>query len=247
MSELQLPREPQAPQRIWRGQRFVMIGAGKIGKSDFWSQDKKALFLDCEGGLKHLTVMRVPVQGWEDVRTVYAALMKAQQAGDFPYDTIVIDTLDRFISYANEEVIDRAKQKFKKDADNINTIGDIPNGAGWAWATELIRNTLAKFEELPVALVLIGHVANKEIKEPTRTIHKDTINIGGQTGTGILHWADHTLHLQAVVQSDGVKRTVRTKPTAILDAGSRGNVVPDGWQWEPDMANNFAALRKLFT
>lgn len=244
---VRLPSKPEEPSRKWTDQKFLMIGQGKIGKSDFWSHGEKTLFLECEPGLNHLRCMRMPCRGWKDVQKVGALLYQAREAGNFPYDTLVIDTGDRFVDFGNEEIIERAKAKYKEDiADKINSIGDIPNGSGWYWSTELVKNALGKFDSLPCATVVIAHVQQKEVKDPTRTYHKDTLSIGGQTGTSILYWADHTLHVRARMVGDRVERNVRTKPTDTIEAGSRGNVVPDGMRWGDDMKANYNEFRKLF-
>lgn len=190
----------------------------------------------------------MPCRSWSDIRDTYAELYKAaQDPATFPYDTIVIDTVDRFVAMANEEVIGRAKEKYKKEiADSINSLGDIPNGAGWYLATELIGNALKKFEALPCAVVLVGHVERKTIKEPTREVTRDTISIGGQTGTNFLHWSDHTLMMRARMAGDSIERCFRTKPTDTMEAGSRGGMVPDGFLITTDIKESYEKFRALF-
>lgn len=203
--------------------------------------------MECEAGLNHLEVMKVPCRGWSDIRDAYAALYQAAEAGQYPYDTIVIDTVDRFVAMATEEVIARAKEKYKKEiADSINSLSDIPQGAGWYWQTELVSNAVGKFERLPSALVLIGHVDKKVIREGTREVTFETISIGGQTGINFLHWADHTLHIRSTMAGEEIRRKLKTKPTENLEAGSRGNVVPDGFELTSDMVDNYKRFRSLF-
>lgn len=222
----------------------MCIGPGGIGKSEFWAQGEKTLFVECEPGLNFLEVMKVPVRNWDDFINLGTALHQAQAAGNFPYDTIVIDTVDKWIDRANEEVIARGKAKFPKN--EISTIGDLPNGTGWFWATDLIDTYLDKLTKFPCAVVLIGHAENKKIKEPTGDYDKATVTIGGKMGTGLLHWADHTLHIQAYQQGTNLRRIVRTKPTQSREAKSRGGAVPDGWEWGDNMAANYKKLRGLF-
>ena len=160
-----LPTVKSLPSKLWEIQKFLTLGMPKIGKSAFWAEGDHTLFLEFEAGLNHLNCMRLPIRSWEEFTEVLGELYKAQQAGKFPYDTLVIDTLDRMIDLANEYVIDRAKEKYKSDiAEKIESIGDIPNGAGWFQATNLIRITLEK------------------LKEGTREYTHATINIGGQMG-----------------------------------------------------------------
>lgn len=224
-----------------------MLGPGKIGKSDFWSRGEKTLFLECEPGLNHLEVMSLQCRGWSDIQQAGGLLYKAWEKGGLLYDTLVIDTADRFVAYANEEIITRAKEKYKEEvASKINSIGDIPNGSGWYWSTELVTNALRKFTDLPLAVVLIAHVERKTVEEPTRKYTRETISIGGQTGTNILHWADHTLLVRARQNGDKIERCLRTKPMDSMEAGSRGNIVEDGFMWEASMAENYRKFRALF-
>ena len=241
-----LPTERTGPSTKWEDQTFLTLGQGKIGKSDFWSQGEKTLFLECEAGLNHLTCMKVPCRDWEDITDTLGQLYVLHQKGSFPYDTVVIDTVDRFIDLATAYVIDRAKEKYK-DASKIETIGDIPNGAGLYQATNLVRITLEKMRQFPCALVLIGHIKAEKLKDGPREYNKQTINIGGQMGAILLHWADHTLHWRARQLGDTVERNIRTKPSEELEAGSRGNLVPDGFRIEGSMKVSYDKFRKLFT
>lgn len=245
VATMKLPTEKRKATRRWIDQKFLMIGPGKVGKSAFWAEGEKTLFLEFEPGLNHLNVLAQPLRTWDELKELYL-LLKDADANTFPYDTIVFDTVDRMVDLATEEVIANGRRKYAKMAQDINGVGDVPNGAGWAWQKELISNVLRKFEELPAASVLIGHWNNKEIKEPTRTYHRDTISIGGQTGMKIIHWADHTLHVRVTTAGDTQERLVLARPTATVEAGSRGELVPPVTKWSPDMHANYQALRQLF-
>lgn len=257
-----LPTEKSEKDKRWMMQKFLMMGQGKIGKSEFWAQGDRSLFIETEPGLAHLSVMKVPVRNWQEIREVGAELillwealkkkhgvsskakLTAEQCKEFPYDTVVVDTLDRLVNYSAEECVERGRNKFPKN--KIDAIGDIPNGAGWFWSTSNIGNCVAKLEELPVALVLVSHVKMEEVTEPTQKYHKKTIAIGGNTGTSILHFVDHTLQIEAFRRGDEIVRKIRSKPQQELEAGSRGDIVPDGMEWGAVAKDNYAKFRKLF-
>lgn len=241
-----LPTERGAPSKRWLDQKFLNIGPGKIGKSDFWSRGERTLFFEFEAGLNHLSVMKVPCRSWEDFTEVCGELYRTNQAGKFPYDTLVVDTGDKFIARANEYVIDRAKEFYKSMADKIESIGDVPNGKGWYMATELISGTLDKLKTFPAAIVLICHTKTEKKKDGTREYDHDTVNIGGQMGTSLLHWADHTLYWKPRIIGDTIERFLRTKPCEQFEAGSRGNVIPDGFKITSDMDESYNRFRKLF-
>ena len=242
---MELPKQKTEASKKWRDQKFLIIGPGKTGKSAFLAEDERALFLECESGLNHLSVMKVPIRGWDDIRAVYGALAKEVTSGkELAYDLLVIDTGDKMADFAQEEVICRAQEKFKKV--EINAISDVPNGAGWFQFTKLFHNALDKFSELPLAVAVISHYSMKEIQEPTRKYHKETISISGQCGTKLIHWADHTLNLKASYVGHELRRHFVTKPSLAVEAGSRGNVVPDGFKLNVDMAENYKRFRELF-
>ena len=245
MAVMVLPMQKSEIDNRWISQKVLMIGPPGIGKSEFWSHGDKTLYVQTEAGLNHLSVMKVPVRCFDDFRNLYSALLKSHQEGKFPYDTIVVDTVDKLVDSVNEEVIGRGRSKFK--SADINVVGDIPNGAGWAWSTDLVENALGKLEELPACIVLIGHLDNKEVKQPNNvSIHKQTISIGGKTGRNLASWPDHFLNIEASFKGTEAVRKVRTLPTATLDAKSRGGIVPNGWVWEADSKVNYDKFKGLF-
>jgi len=228
-------------------QKFLMIGPGKVGKSAFWAE-AKALFLEFESGLNHLEVFKVPMRSWQDFRDVCGELTADKDK--LPYDTVVIDTGDKYADLAGEEVVARAQHKFQKAIDKgleINSIGDVPEGGGWYQWTKLVHGGLDFLSKLPIAVVVISHYNIKEVKTPSTKYNKETISIGGQCGTKLLHWADHTLNLKAEYSKGGeLSRRIVTRPTLTVEAGSRGAIVPDGFKLNGDMAENYSRFRKLF-
>mgnify|MGYP001608999232 CR=1 FL=1 len=242
-----LPTQVSKPDTSWVSQKFGMIGQPGIGKSEFWSHGEKTLYLQTEAGLNHLAVMKIAIRNFEDLKETLTALIQADQAKKFPYDTLIVDTIDELIDLINEEVIRRGREKFSKVAQDINTIGDIPNGAGWQWATELIKMTFDKLEKLPAAIAFIGHLSLVEVKTATDKYHKTSISVGGKTGGYLLAWPDHLLNIEATYNGSNLIRKVRTRPTQYIDAKSRGNMVPDGLKWEGDMKKNYTEFRALFS
>lgn len=246
-SKLVLPTEAQAPSKRWIDQRFLMIGQAGSGKSTFWANDPGALFFDTEGNLTHLAVKRLSIRSWDDFRDAYAALYEANVAGKFPYSTIVIDTADRWLAQAEEEVISRAKEKYKSSADKIFTIGDVPEGNGWSTTTKTIMLALDKLDQFPAAVVLIAHVKNVKVEEPTQKYDKETVSLWGGVGSNVLGFVKHTLHIQAMYTGDTLVRTVRTRPSKGLESKSHGGIVPDRMEWKSaDLSAEFKTFRALF-
>ncbi len=239
-----LPTEKSKINTDFKAQKFAMLGIAGIGKSCFWAQEPKALFIESEAGLNALEVFKLPIRCWQDLREAYQALKAAADGGSFPYDVIVIDTVDRLVDFAQEEVVSRAKEFYKKL--EVNTIGDIPNGAGWYKQKEMVMGFFNKLELLPCAIAYIAHLDIKRIKETTGEFDKATISIGGQLGDDLLAWSDHTLHIEAHRIGDRLQRVVYTLPTQSREAKSRGSMIPNGTKWGDNMGENYSAFRKLF-
>lgn len=243
---MKLPTEKSIIDLTFIHQKIGIIGAPGIGKSAFLAQEPKALFIEAEAGLNFLEVFKVSVRCWEDLREVYSELKVLEQTNKFPYTLGVIDTVDRIVDFAEEEIVKKAKEFYKTMANEINTVGDIPNGAGWSKQKDLVMGFLNKLEELPWALAYIGHLQTKEIKEGVSKYNKDTINIGGKLGLELLAWPDHLLHIKSQLVGEKLKRRIRTKPSQSIEAKSRGGIVPDNWEWSEDMKGNYEYFRKLF-
>ena len=247
---LTLPTQKQEARKIWRSQKFLCIGQPGIGKSEFWAQGDKTLFIDTEGNIDHLSTMNLKCRTWDDFIDIGTLLIQSANSGNFPYDTLVVDTLDKWADYASEEIIVRAKSKYDKAVKaglEINTIGDIPEGNGWFGWKGLLSNYLEKLAKLPCAVVLIGHTQTKRIEDTVKKYDKNTINIGGQLGVMLLGWANHILNIEASYSGSKLNRIVYSRPTQSREAKSHGALIPDQWTWESDMKANYAKLRGLFT
>jgi len=240
-----LPTGKRGINKNWVNQKFLMLGQGGVGKSHFWSCGEKTLFLQTEPGLNALEVEAVELRDWDDFVEAGGLLVKALGTEAFRWDTLVIDTVDNWVNMANEKVISDGREKFSKM--EINGIGDIPNGAGWFQATNLVATYLRKLAALPMAVVLIGHHNQKKVKELSREYDKSTISIGGNMGIQLLHWSDHTLYIEGKMVGDNLKRKVWTLPSQLREGKSRGGIVPNGMEWDDDMGVNYKKIRGLFT
>lgn len=242
-----LPMEKSKIDLSFKAQKIGCLGQSGIGKSDFFAQEENAFFVEAEAGLNFISCYKMPARNWQDLREIYRLLKEAEQSGKFPYSMIVIDTIDKIVDYAEEEIIIRAKKFYSKVANEINTISEIPNGAGWNKTRELVMNFISKLEQLPCAVAFISHLSIKRIEDGVRKYDKSTISLWAGIGNDMLAWADHILHIEAHMIGDKLVRTVYTKPTQSREAKSRGGAVPDGIRWGDNAKENWQNFRKLFT
>ena len=224
----------------WRRQSFVVIGAPKIGKSELFAVGEGSLFLDIEGGLSHLEVMKHPKErpflDYDELESYIDQLVAMKQKGTFPekIDTLVWDTATRLVNLATAKTVEIFRNKLPNK--QFETIEEIPLGGdkgnpGWGVRTNLVDNLLAKGKQLGICQVIIGHLDFKPVKNDQGIdITRQTISVGGNLGRAFLNNADHVLNIIGKTGPDGViTRTVRALGTATIEAGSRGLCVPDNW------------------
>ncbi len=244
MPKVTLPVEKSVIDLRFSAQKLGIIGASGIGKSSFLAQDPKAFFIEAEKGLNFEKVFKLPARCWEDLREIYAVLKEAEKSGNFPYSIVVLDTIDRIVEFAEDEIIEKARAYYKKSV--INTIGDVPEGGGWRKTKDLVMTFMHRLEDLPCAVAYIGHLTTKRIEEGTRKYDKHTISLWKGMGNDILAWSDHTLHITSSMLGEKLQRTVLTLPSQSIEAKSRGGIVPNRLVWGEDMAVNYQMFRKLF-
>ena len=112
----------------------------------------------------------------------------------------------------------------------------------------MVMTALDKLDQLPCALVLIAHVKQVKVEEPTQKYDKETVSLWGSIGTNVLGWVKHTLHIQAMHVGDTLKRYIRTLPSKGLESKSHGGIVPDRVEWRTqDLKEEWQTFRALFT
>lgn len=238
---------PKGPSNVWREQKFIMLGESKVGKTEFWA-DPRNYFIRTEPGHGHVTTYGDDCRDMGDFHKIRAKLLAAKAAGVLPFETVVIDTGDRFLDCITEDVLDWARQKYNKMADDITGIGDVPEGNGWFMLKQKTNMILKGLEELGCAVVLIFHVTqDQRDDEATKKKYTcATINVGGKSGKAILAWADHILHVKSMYVGEQIARAMITRQSKYTEAGSRLKTMPPQIPWGTDPKENYAKFRALF-
>jgi len=240
-----LPTEKTEINRNWNDQKLLIIGQGGIGKSGLMAEAEGNLFLDTDHNVGHLKVLKKELWGWDDVREVIGELiLLAEKDEPFPYTSITVDTIDEWVNFCEEDVVQRGRLKYTKN--DIYTIGDIPEGNGWRATTKSVMTSLRKLAHLPCGLILIGHVKTTTVKKPTLTYDKETISLTAGLGAEVLKFVNHTLQIQATPRGNDLVRDVFTLPSKDRESKSHGGMIPNGWQMVEDMHVNWTSVRNLF-
>jgi len=244
-----------AASKKWREQTFCVLGQAGIGKSELFSVGEGSLFLDIEGMLTHLDVIKYPktrpFMDWDELEAYVDKLVAMKHGGTFPahIDTIIVDTATRLTQLAADKTVEIFNNKVKgKDWNSIEeiTLGGDKGSPGWQVRSNLVDGLLGKLKQLNCAIVVIAHMEHKKIKNDLGVeIDRQTIDIGGQLGKAYLRYSRHILNIIGQMGPDSIiTRTVRALPTANIEAKSHGLLIPDRWVLENPKARTSEALKE---
>lgn len=215
---IELPTAKTKPTPDFGRKSILVYGQPKIGKSQMASRFPDALFLECEPGLSELEVFKIPTYSWPD----FLDACKLVAAGNHPFKTIVIDTVDNAFKYCADHVNAQHKVDYE---------GDLPHGKGWAFVKNEWHRVLTKLASLPYGLVLISHAVDKQIETRTGTITRTQPSLPDRARGVVLGLVDIILYCDAVARKDKdrtvVERIIRTKPHPTYEAGDRTGRLPE--------------------
>ena len=230
---LTLPTQRTQPVTGLDQQTILLYSAPKLGKSEWASRFPEAIFFECEPGLNHLEVFKVPTYNWED----FLAACKLVAEGDHPFKTIVIDTADNAFKFCSEHVCGK---------HNIEYEGDMGHGKGWALVKNEWHRVLTRLASLPYGLILISHAQNKLIETRTGEFTKTQPSLPDRARNVVLGLVDMILYCDAVPRKDAtegvtIDRVMHTKPHPTYEAGDRTGRLPE------TLPLDYEAFVKAFT
>jgi hypothetical protein len=214
-----LPTETSKPVTELGKQSILLYANPKLGKSTFASKAPGALFFECEPGLNHLEVFKVPTYSWE----AFLEACKLVAKGDHNFKTIVIDTVDNAFKMCSDYVC--AKH-------GIEYEGDMGHGKGWALVKNEWHRVLTRLASLPYGLILISHAIDKTIETRTGEYTKTTPSLPDRARNVVLGLVDIILFGDSVAKKDAagnvtIERVLRTKPHPTYEAGDRTGRLPE--------------------
>jgi len=216
---LSLPTLPTTPTTELAKQTILLYSQPKLGKSEFSSRFPNAIFFECEPGLNHLEVYKVPTYTWDDFLAACSLVAK----GDHPFKTIVIDTVDNAFKFCSEHIC--AKH-------HIEYEGDLGHGKGWSLVKNEWHRVLTRLASLPYGLVLISHAQDKLIETRTGEYTKTQPSLPDRARGVVLGLVDIILYGDTIVRKDEagnaiIDRVLRTKPHPTYEAGDRTGKLPE--------------------
>lgn len=214
-----LPSAKTRPITDLARQSILIYSVPKLGKSTFASNFPDAVFFECEPGLNHLEVFKVPTYSWE----AFLEACKLIAKGDHNFKTIVIDTVDNAFKMCSDYVCSK---------HGIEYEGDMGHGKGWALVKNEWHRVLTRLASLPYGLILISHAVDKTIETRTGEYTKTTPSLPDRARNVVLGLVDIILYGDSVSRKDAagnliVERVLRTKPHPTYEAGDRTGRLPE--------------------
>lgn len=166
--------------------KVVVYGPEGIGKSTFAAQFPNPLFIDTEGGTKHMDVARTPKPtSW----VMLLGLVKECITDPSLCGTLIIDTMDWAELLCSRYVCDKAQKK---------SIEEFGYGKGYTYLMEefgALLNTLNELVERGVNVVVTAHAKMRKFEQPDELGAYDRweMKLSAKTAPLVKEWADMVL------------------------------------------------------
>jgi hypothetical protein len=214
-----LPTQKTPPRNNLSDLTILAYGKNKFGKSEWCSHADGALFLATEAGLNSLEVYQQPIGNWDELLLAAKEIAEGKHA----FRTVIIDTIDNAYRMCTEYIC----HKFKIEHES-----DLEYGKGYSLINSEFHRVLNKLALLPYGLFLVSHSQEKEVETRTGKITRTVPTLPDKARKIVLGMVDLILFcdLEPATTPDGkpaYRRVIRTKPSALYDAGDRTGRLPD--------------------
>ena len=211
MSNIVLPTERRKA-TDYNPRLMVLFGKPKSGKSSLMASLDNNLIIDLEDGYRSLDVMCVQARSAADIFNIKAAIEKMNiETNRKFYRFITIDNASRLeevsLTYAAHLYRQTSMgQSWGYKKDNIGNIlldnsgkkvvdpkadvRQLPNGAGYLYLRNALKEMVNMFKPLCDTLILVCHVKDKKIKKNDEETTEMTVDLAGKTGDIICGEAD---------------------------------------------------------
>ena len=212
MSEIILPTERRKA-TDYNPRLMVIFGKPKSGKSSLMASLDSNLIIDLEDGYRALDVMCVKAKNANEIYQIKAAIEKKnKENGDKPfYRFITIDNATRLeemslivaaglyrktsmgasFGYKKDNIGNIVlDNNGKKVIDPKADVRQLPNGAGYLYLRQALKEMVNMFKPLCDTLILVCHVKDKQIKKNDEETTEMAVDLAGKTGDIICGEAD---------------------------------------------------------
>lgn len=214
---------------------MVLYGFPKSGKSSCVASLNDNLIIDLEDGYRALSVMKVDAKNVYDIFAIKNALdKKKKETNKLPYRFITIDNATRLeemcLVYAASLYRktpmgatfgykrDKDKNVIRKDGkpviDETADVRQLPNGAGYLYLRQALKEVIHMFQDYCETLILVCHVKDKQIQMNGAESNELVVDLAGKLGDIICGEADAVGYIyrdkkQTILSFDGGDNLIR--------------------------------------
>lgn len=227
-----LPKEKSTKVFDYRKINCLVYGVPKIGKTTFCSNldAGNVLFLDTEGGTKHLTCYRVPLWSedveWSDVIAVAKELLTTEHQ----YNLVIVDTVSKVYDLAIKHVCNQLNCDVTSSrfTNNGKGYGQVNTELKKLWSMLLAGNFGCYFidHETIEEMDESGNVLKFTDSYKGNRVQRYRPALGGKSGASLQAGVD--MILRCLILPDG-QRVLQTQPSHNVIAGGRyADMIPNG-------------------
>lgn len=211
MSNIVLPTERRKA-TDYNPRLMVLFGKPKCGKSTLMASLDNNLIIDLEDGYRALDVMCVQARSAADIFQIKALIDQKNQenGGKNFYRFITIDNATRLEEmsliyaaalyrktsmgqswgYKKDRIGNILMENGQKVIDPKADVRQLPNGAGYLYLRQALKEMVNMFKPLCDTLILVCHVKDKQIKKNDEETTEMAVDLAGKTGDIICGEAD---------------------------------------------------------
>ena len=274
MSNIVLPTERRKA-TDYNPRLMVLFGKPKCGKSTLMASLDNNLIIDLEDGYRALDVMCIQARNANDIFQIKAAIeQKNQENGGNFYRFITIDNATRLEEmsliyaahlyrqtsmgqswgYKKDRIGNILMENGKKVIDPKADVRQLPNGAGYLYLRQALKEMVNMFKPLCDTLILVCHVKDKQIKKNDEETSEMAVDLAGKTGDIICGEADAIGYVsrqenKTILSFKGGDNNIRgsrplhlrEKAFVVAESDDDGNLKVDMSEIFPDLKENKTA------
>ena len=272
MSNIVLPTERRKA-TDYNPRLMVLFGKPKCGKSTLMASLDSNLIIDLEDGYRALDVMCVQARSAADIFQIKSLIEQKNQenGGKNFYRFITIDNATRLEEmslfyaaalyrktsmgqswgYKKDRIGNILMENGKKVIDPKADVRQLPNGAGYLYLRQALKEMVNMFKPLCDTLILVCHVKDKQIKKNDEETTEMAVDLAGKTGDIICGEADAIGYVsrqdkKTILSFKGGDNNIRgsrplhlrEKSFVVAESDDNGNLKVDMSEIFPDLKDN---------
>ena len=272
MSNIVLPTERRKA-TDYNPRLMVLFGKPKCGKSTLMASLDSNLIIDLEDGYRALDVMCVQARSANDIFQIKSLIEQKNQenGGKNFYRFITIDNATRLEEmsliyaahlyrqtsmgqswgYKKDRIGNILMENGKKVVDPKADVRQLPNGAGYLYLRQALKEMVNMFKPLCDTLILVCHVKDKQIKKNDEETSEMAVGLAGKTGDIICGEADAIGYVsrqdnKTILSFKGGDNNIRgsrplhlrEKAFVVAESDDDGNLKVDMSEIFPDLKEN---------